>query len=386
MRIRRLAALGAAAALVLTAPVAAAAVPASPLAPASAIAAPAAPGAPAPRTVTILGSGDVLLHEQLWAQARQDAKKANAYNFNKIVSAIKPEIRAADLAICQLETPVSSPRGPFSGWPRFSVPPQVLTAIKRLGYDSCTTASNHTLDAGQQGVTRTLDALDKRGIAHTGSARSAKEAKNPPILTMDNGVKVGQLAYTYSFNGLTRPTTWMANLIDIGAIKASAKKLKKRGADIVVLSLHWGVEYSHTASATQRAQARSLLKSPDIDLILGAHAHVVQPAEKIKDKWVFYSMGNQLARHANPIDATREGIMPVVTFTERADGTFQAADARIVPTWMQLSPKLRLIDLKSALTFDTLTPQARATYRAALKRIRGYLGAYGAKLPVRVLP
>lgn len=363
---------------------------------------PTATPAPPRRTVTILGSGDVLLHEQLWAQAAADAKDAtntaNAannttathrqYDFDKIYAAVAPQVTAADLAICQLETPVSRPAGPFSGWPRFSVPPQVLATLKSIGYDSCTTASNHTLDAGPGGVTRTLAAMDAAGLAHTGSARSKAEAAKPLIITTDSGVRVGQLAYTFGFNGIPRPAgkPWIANQIDVAAISKAAHRLKKSGADIVVLSLHWGVEYDHLATATQRSQAAQLLASPDIDLILGAHAHVVQPAEKIHGKWVIYGMGNQVARHANPIDASREGIMPVITFTERADGTFRATAAQIIPTWMEISPRLRLVDLKGALADPGLSAGKRATYRAAVARIKGYVGAYGARLPAKRLP
>jgi poly-gamma-glutamate synthesis protein (capsule biosynthesis protein) len=332
--------------------------------------------------VTILGSGDVLLHPPLWAQAKADAAETgrDTYDFGPIFAAVASEVAAADVAICELETPVAAPDGPFSGWPRFDVPPQVLGTLERIGYDSCSTASNHTLDRGADGVTRTLDAMDAAGLAHTGSARTEAEASQPLIITTDSGVRVGHLAYTFGFNGLTPPAgqSWLANLIDVPEILAAARRTKEAGADIVVLSLHWGTEYDHRASATQRRQAAELLASPDIDLILGAHAHVVQPMQQIDGEWVVYGMGNQVARHANPVAASREGIMPVITFTEQGDGTFRATAARIVPTWMQLAPDLRLIDLPGALADPDLPEPRRAEYQAAMARIRGYVDALGA--------
>lgn len=349
---------------------------------------------PPPRTATILGSGDVLLHPPLWAQAQADAASSGGtgsgaarYDFGPIFAGVAGEVAAADVAICELETPVAAPEGPFSGWPRFDVPPQVLGTLKQIGYDSCTTASNHTLDQGAAGVTSTLDALDAAGLAHTGSARSAAEASQPLIVTTDSGVRVGQLAYTFGFNGLQRPAgkDWMANLIDVPDILAAAKRTREAGADIVVLSLHWGTEYDHRVTATQRAQARELLASPDIDLILGDHAHVVQPMQRIDGEWVVYGMGNQVARHANPVDASREGIMPVITFTEGADGTFRATAAHIVPTWMQLTPNLRLIDLAGALADPSLPGPQRADYQATVTRIRGYVDADGEQVPVQGL-
>ena len=230
---------------------------------------------PAPRTASVLGSGDVLVHPQLWQQAHADARAEGrtGYDFAPMYASVAPDTRAADLATCELESPLAPPQGPFTGWPTFNAPPQVLTALKGVGYDTCTTASNHSLDAGYAGVKRTLDELDAAGLRHTGSARTAQEALTPLIVTLPNGVRIGQLAYAFGFNGIPLPADkpWLANLIDVPRILAAAKLMKRAGADIVVLSMHWGTEYDHLATAEQRSQARALLSSPDIDLILGDH-------------------------------------------------------------------------------------------------------------------
>lgn len=298
--------------------------------------------------MTILGSGDVLIHPQLWQQAHRDALAAGeqGYDFGPMYAAIAPDVRGADLATCEMETPLAPPQGPFTGWPDFSAPPQVLTALRGIGYRTCTTASNHSLDQGYAGLTRTLDELDAAGLRHTGSARTKAEADTPLIVTLRNRVRVGQLAYSFGFNGIPVPAgkPWLANLIDVPAILAAARRVKAAGADLVVLSMHWGTEYDHLATAEQRSQARRLLASPDIDVILGDHAHVVQPAQRINGKWVFYCMGNQISRHADPIADGREGIMPRVTFTEVSPHHFRVTSAQAVPTWMEDDPALRLID------------------------------------------
>jgi hypothetical protein len=344
---------------------------------------PAPSTAAARRTVTVLGSGDVLIHPPLWQQARADARAAGhpGYDFGPMYAGIAPDVRRADLAICEMETPLAPPQGPFVGWPDFSAPPQVLTALKSVGYTSCTTASNHTLDQGYTGLKRTLDELDAAGLQHTGSARSPAEAARPLIIRLPNGVRVGQLAYSFNFNGHEPAAgqAWEANLIGLPAILAAAHRMKAVGADVVVLSMHWGTEYDHLATQQQRDQARRLLASPDIDLILGDHAHVVQPAERIAGKWVFYCMGNQISRHADPIAEGREGAMPTVTFTEVAPHRFRTTAAVAVPTWMEDEPKLRLIDLPRALAAGGLTPAQRAAGEAARQAIIGYLDAYGAR-------
>jgi hypothetical protein len=351
--------------------------PTSPTAPASSGSSP-----PARRTVTILGSGDVLIHPQVWAQAHADAIAAggDGYDFGPMYAGVAADVRSADLAICELESPLAPPQGPFEGWPDFSSPPQVLHTLKRIGYDSCTTASNHTLDHGYAGVKRTLDELDAAGLKHTGSARSAAEAAQPLIFTMPNGVKVAQLAYAFGFNGQQLPPgePWLANETNIPAILAAAHRAKQAGADIVVLSMHWGTEYDTRATALQRSEAAQLLSSPDIDVILGDHAHVVQPMQRIHGKWVIYCMGNQISRHADPVLVSREGAMPEFTFTEVRPGHFRVTSVRVIPTLMQLSPKLRLIDLAKAVRAPGISPAQRASYRASIAYLRRTLDAYGA--------
>lgn len=339
-------------------------------------------GAPARRTVTVLGSGDVLIHPPLWEQAHADAlaRGHDGYDFGPIYRAIAADVRGADVAICEMETPLAPPEGPFRGWPDFNAPPQVLTALKRIGYRSCTTASNHTLDQGYTGVKRTLDELDGAGLQHTGSARSAEEARRPLIITLPNGAKVAQLAYSFGFNGIPLPAgqPWLANLTDVPTVLAAARRAKQAGADIVVVSMHWGTEYDHLATDLQREQAGQLLASPDVDVILGDHAHVVQPVEKIHGKWVIYCMGNQISRHADPINDNREGVMARFTFTELKPGVFRVTRAEAIPTWMQITPKLRLVDVPRALADPAVPAAQRQTYEQAHRRIAGYLDAYGA--------
>jgi poly-gamma-glutamate synthesis protein (capsule biosynthesis protein) len=200
------------------------------------------------------------------------------------------------------------------------------------------------------------------------------------IVTTGSGVRVAQLAYSFDFNGIPLPAAqpWLANRTDVATILAAARRAKLAGADVVVLSMHWGTEYDHFATQEQKDQAAALLASPDVDVILGDHAHVVQPMQKIHGKWVSYCMGNQISRHANPIDDSREGVMPRFTFTEVAPHRFRVTTAEAIPTWMDIAPRLRLIDLPLALADPAITGARRATYQHAYDQISGYLDGYGA--------
>src|SRR5439155_6990481 len=169
---------------------------------------------------------------QLSAQAAADARDtgAAAYDYGPMLAGVKRLVSTADLALCSLETPLASEGGPYTYYPAFSVPPQVATALAATGFDSCATASNHTLDGGAAGVRRTLDALDAAGIRHAGSARSAAEAATPDILGV-RGVRVAHLSYTDGFNrpGAAAGTPWLANRTDPDAILAEARRARAAG-------------------------------------------------------------------------------------------------------------------------------------------------------------
>lgn len=109
------------------------------------------------------------------------------------------------------------------------------------------------------------------------------------------------------------------------------EQAQQAGADIVVLSLYWGIEYDHLATPTRFAQAKALLASPDVAPILGDHARVIQPMQKLGDKWVIYCMGNLVARHSDPIDDNREGVLAKFTFTEVHPHVFRVSKAEAIP-------------------------------------------------------
>lgn len=340
---------------------------------------PSPSAAPAgPREVTILGAGDVIAHPPVWEQARRD-NGGKGFDFFPIFEGVSATVAEADLALCHLETPIAPAGAEPSGFPLFNAPPEVLTGIKKAGFDGCSTASNHVLDRGFDGVKRTLDAMDAAGLGHAGSARTAEEAATPKIYDV-GGVNVAHLSYTYGFNGLKPPVgkQWASNLIDPAAIKEAARKAREAQADIVVLSLHWGTEYKHLPNADQERWAKEVLAGPEVDLVLGHHAHSVQALEQIGEKWVAYGLGNQVARPSEGVDKSREGVMLRVTMTERAPGVWRATKVEAIPTWTEWTPKVRIVELPKAAQDQARSASARKTTQATLDRIAGYLRLRGA--------
>ncbi len=329
-------------------------------------------GCPGVRCLSIAVTGDVLLHPPLVEQARADSPGGQGLDFAPMLAAEKPYVQGADLGICHLETPLAPADGPFAGYPEFSVPPQVLPALVATGYDACSTASNHTLDQGTAGVNRTLDDLDTAGLAHDGSYRTAQDADTPTILTTPHG-RVGFISVAYGFNDGPPDQPWQVTILDTDAILAKAHAARAAGADLVVVAVHAGTEYDTEPNSDQVTAARTLLASPDIDLVYGHHAHVVQPLQKINGKWVIYGLGNNIAAQETPVEGTHRGLLVRVTFSQDSTGTWTTSDIAWVPSLQDADPPHRWCSLTAGATCSS--PDADA---AALAATTEAVNLYGA--------
>jgi poly-gamma-glutamate synthesis protein (capsule biosynthesis protein) len=353
---------------------------------------PTSPPPPPPATtLTVVAAGDLLVPPLLTRQAAADAVAAGreGHDFTGILASVQPVIQGADLAICHLEQPLAEPEGPFPSFPYFAAPPQLADAIAGTGFDTCSTASNHSLDSGMAGIVRTLDLLDRVGVAHAGTARSEREAATPTIVDV-NGVPVGHLSYTFSFNGLPLPpgSPWAANLLEAGAVLEQARRARDAGAEIVIASLHWGTEYQVAPDRGQLALAEHLLAAPELDLIIGHHAHVVQPFELIGGKWVAYGLGNLITRFPDGSrEHTQDSVLPRFTFTRTAPGRWEVTGVEVVAAWMEYQPAARVVNLPAALATGDLSGDRRARYQRISDRIAGYVMGRGAgRAGLRMVP
>jgi poly-gamma-glutamate synthesis protein (capsule biosynthesis protein) len=326
----------------------------APQASASALISPSATPIPKLRTISIVSSGDILLHERLWAQAKADGTDGN-WDFYPQFADLEPVISSADLALCHMETPLAKLDVGYQGYPVFNSPPQIADAIVKLGFDMCDTASNHSLDQGFSGIKRTIETLDAAGIPHTGTAVSEADASQSLIMDVqtENGiVKVGILAYTYGFNGFQRDSDklWSANLIDPATIIAEAKLARSQGAEIVVAKMHWGTEYSNKANSFQESVAQELADSGLIDLIDGSHSHSVQPLTQIGNTSIAYGHGNLVAAMREPKTIKSEGLVTRWNFTEDSSGKFSLSCVDALPTFIRDNLPVRVIDVNKALS------------------------------------
>ncbi|MCH7585212.1 MAG: CapA family protein [Acidobacteria bacterium] len=300
---------------------------------------PTAGAAPTPRSFTLAAAGDVLIHSRLADLAARNAAESGEWDFWPMLAAIEPWVASADFSICHLESVLSSTNSNLSFYPRYIAPNQIADALQAAGWDACSVASNHALDDGFDGVTATLDELDARGIGHSGTARSPDERL--PSLYQVNGITIAHLSFSQHFNGLSTPKTrpWAANQIDVETILSDARWARSRGAEFVILSLHWGVEFASNPVEYQYSIARAVLQDPAVDLILGHHPHVVEPIGMVEGKYVVFSMGNHLSNQhpawGPKYYATNEGQLVFIHVVDGPDG-LAVTSIDVVPTWVRL--------------------------------------------------
>ena len=257
---------------------------------------------PEDKTINLIAIGDVMCHNTNFQTAYNSSSKT--YDFMPAFVNVSKYIEKGDIAIGNLETTLTGKEVGYSGYPTFNSPEELGVALKNIGVDVVSTANNHCMDKGTKGVINTLDNLDNIGISHTGTNRTKEEQDT--ILVKDvNGMKVAFLAFTYGTNGINIPSgkEYLVNLIDKDFIVEQIELAKQQNPDIICASMHWGIEYAQKQNKNQEELA-DLLFQNGVDIIIGNHAHVIEPMEKRtitlddgteKEVFVVYSLGNLMS-------------------------------------------------------------------------------------------
>ena len=336
---------------------------------------------------TLAVSGDILPHSRLWQGAKRNAiangtVNKDGYDFRPMFALVKPIISSVDLAICHLETPIAPPDEELSTFPFFGVPSEITDALAYAGYDRCSTASNHAMDRGTRGIDTTLNALDRVRISHAGMARTPQEI-NPKLIFV-NGISIAHMSYTFSYNGLPAANgeTWRSAIIDTERILRDVRQARKLGAQVVLLSMHWGNERESAPSSFQQQIADEITKSGEVNLIIGSHAHVLQPIKLVNGTWVIYGLGNFLSdMPTTPKDppwpaSTQDGAIVTATIIVAADGKVFVAPPVVTPTWVDRVSGWQIRSVVSDLKSKDIDSSTRAELQASLKRTTSVLGEY----------
>ena len=240
--------------------------------------------------LSLLFIGDIMQHDSQISAAYDPLTKT--YDYASCFQFIAPQLRAADLAIGNLEVTLAGT--PYKGYPQFSAPDELAHTLRDVGMDVLVTANNHCVDRGRKGIERTISLLDTLGIPHTGTfTDSAARNKTYPLLVEKNGFTISLLNYTFSTNGIPVPKPAVVNQFDTLQIKADLQKAKAQHTDAIIVFMHWGVEYQSLPHISQKKMAEFCF-AHGAKLVIGSHPHVLQPIEwrKDKDQLLAYSLGN----------------------------------------------------------------------------------------------
>ena len=249
--------------------------------------------------VRLLAVGDNLIHDTLYNQAGRRTG-GDGYDFLPVYDNVAELIGAADIAVINQETPLSRSNPP-STYPMFNCPTEMADQLAQLGFDVVNIANNHMLDKFAAGLAETIELLRSTGgITVTGGYLDADEWDDIPIIEK-NGIRFAFLGYTESTNGISLPAGKEGMIIYTSnetEIEKQVKEARER-ADVVVVSCHWGVEYTHKPTDGQKALAKKLAQW-GADIVIGHHPHVIQPYEWIDGTLVIYSLGNFVSAQGKP--------------------------------------------------------------------------------------
>lgn len=270
--------------------------------------------------LSLIAAGDNLIHGPIYRQAKERTG-GTGFDFTYAYQNIAPYIEAADLAFINQETPLGGTELGLKSYPMFNSPQELGDHMISMGFNLVSQATNHILDAYEKGLLNTVAYWRaQEGVIMAGVA--ADEADDTLQILECKGVKVALLAYTYGTNGLSLPANSEAivHLINDDAI-LSDLAIANEVADIVIVSMHWGVEYQAEPNAEQRRLAQ-LVADGGADIIIGTHPHVIQTAEMLytddgRRVPVFYSLGNLISAQNKP--ATMLGALAEVNMTFDTD-------------------------------------------------------------------
>lgn len=331
------------------------------------------PARACPNGLSIAAVGDMLLHRPLQARGY-----ASPDGFRRIWLRAEPFLRRADIAYANLEGPVAAgitagfaqanDPGPvldgriYTGYPRFNYHARIAGQLKAAGFDIVSTANNHAMDRGPLGADRTLAALDAAGLAHTGTIRAGA----PRAFVTHVPTRAGPVAFiacSYDTNGISDPGRQVLRCFRDRAelLALTAQQANRPDVAAVIVTPHWGTEYSHSPNWQQRDLARALAAA-GATAIIGAHPHVIQPMEWLDGPrgrvLVAYSTGNFVSAQLNSL-SRRTGILAWLDLCPTAGRRHSVASAGWLPLVMYRTDQGPWLDV-AGTGATGLSAQARA--------------------------
>ncbi len=279
-------------------------------------------------SIKLIMAGDLLVHDRLY----NAMKTSDGYDFKPALTYIKDIVKDYDLAYYNQETILGGSEMGLSSYPSFNSPYEVGDAMIDAGFNLVSLATNHTLDRGEEAIINSVNYWNSNKSVMTSGSYLSMEDRNKINIKRVNNITYTMLNYTYGTNGISLPSgkeylvnVWPCNggdpSRDIGyneykkVVKEDIERVRDK-VDLLVVAMHWGVEYIESPSAYQIDMA-SYLESLGVDIIIGTHSHTVMPITYINDTLVIYSLGNFLSAQETNIDYnTTVGLLSSVKITK----------------------------------------------------------------------
>lgn len=240
------------------------------------------------KKMSIVMVGDALIHGAVYLDA---ARGNGTYDFSPIFTSISPIIQKYDLRYYNQESIIGG--GTPQHYPRLNSPDEIGKDLVAAGFNLVSLANNHSFDKDEPGLVHSIEFWKSQtGVITAGQYSSFEEQREVPIYEQ-NGIKYAFLSYTTVTNGLSAPRgkEYYVNVYDEETVKEDVEKARSKGAEVIIVAMHWGEEYTHTPVAEEYNVA-NYLSSLGVNLVIGAHPHVIQPIAYVGDTLVIYSLGN----------------------------------------------------------------------------------------------
>ncbi|MGA9060953.1 MAG: CapA family protein [Terracidiphilus sp.] len=263
--------------------------------------------------VSFAVAGDVIPHEAVRAAA--EAAGEGEQGWAALFSDVADVFQGADFGFVNLETPVAPEHSHGTKAFLFDAPVELPEALKASGIKIVSFANNHVMDQGWAGFSESREHLKQAGLLIVGTSDNAATAWQPAITEAD-GIKVGWLGMTRWLNGNRNPAKDDQPHVNFfpypgeangapGADEATvlaAVKAAREQCDLLVISMHWGIEYA-TAPRPEDVDIAHKMMEAGASVIVGGHPHALQPIETYRtqdgrDTVIFYSMGNFLSNQS----------------------------------------------------------------------------------------
>lgn len=290
------------------------------------------------KEISLVMVGDVLLHDPVTESGKLPD---GTYNYEHMFTQVGDMVQEADLALVNQEVILGGKELGLSGYPAFNGAYEVGDALQKAGFDVVLHATNHALDKGKKGILNCINYWRNHHgeMAVLGIYDNQADYDRNCYIYEKDGMKIAILNYTYGTNGIALPKDmpYSVSLLKEEKVKADLERAEAE-ADFTIVCPHWGVEYSHEASAEQKKWAK-LMVEHGADLIIGTHPHVIQPVEWVEDGMgkkalVYYSLGNFINATSGSGAGTTDrmvGAMAQVTLGRGENGQVEIRDYGVEP-------------------------------------------------------